>query len=198
MNILLDDLPETVTVDGEEYFADADFRTMIILEKIITDDTLDARSRVGMMVDLVLTDTQPAEKALAVDGIIYLYSCGKPSDRNSGPAQNGNMVLRPKMIYDYEHDAPYIYGAFMSQYGIDLNSIDFLHWWKFQALFRSLNSNNKIVEIMGYRATDLSKIKSDEERQRIRELQNVYALPQNYTYEEKVAMAGAAFAGGFR
>lgn len=197
MNILLDDLPETITVDGEEFFADTDFRTMIIFEKIITDNTIDPRSCVNMLVDLVLTASQPAEKASAMDGIIYLYSCGEPPEsRNT--AKNGSVVLRPKMIYSYEHDAPYIYGAFMSQYGIDLNSIEYLHWWKFQALFRSLNSENRIVEIMGYRAADLSKIKNDEERQRIQRLQQIYALPQTYTYEEKVAMAGAAFAGGFR
>lgn len=197
MNILLDDLPETITVEGEEYFADTDFRTMIIFEKIITDDTIDPRSRVNMLVDLVLTQIQPPEKALAMDGLIYLYSCGEPP-KSEKTAKNGNVVLRPKMIYNYEHDAPYIYGAFMSQYGIDLNSIEYLHWWKFQALFRSLNSDNKIVEIMGYRAADLTKIKNDEERQRIQRLQQVYALPQTYTYEEKVAMAGASFAGGFR
>lgn len=198
MNILLDNLPETITVDGVEYFADTDFRTMIIFEKIIMDESLDARTRIDMTVDLVLTTSQPAEKASAMDGIIYLYSCGKPSERQSGAAQNGNVILRPKMIYDFEHDAPYIYGAFMSQYGIDLNSVDYLHWWKFQALFRSLSSDNRIVEIMEYRATDVTKIKSDEERQRIRELQQIYALPQNYTQEEKVAMAGISFAGGFR
>ena len=196
MNILLDDLPETIKVDGEEYFADTDFRTMIIFEKIITDDAIDPRSRISMLVDLVLTASQPREKALAMDGIIYLYSCGEPTEGRNTP-KNGEVVLRPKMIYDYEHDAPYIYGAFMSQYGIDLNSIEYLHWWKFQALFRSLNSENKIVEIMGYRAADLSKIKNDEERHRIQRLQQIYALPQTYTYEEKVAMAGAAFGGGF-
>lgn len=197
MNILLDKLPETIVIGENEYFADTDFRTMIIFEKIITDDKLDARTKVGMMVDLILTETQPVEKALAVDGIIYLYSCGKRTERNSAPNKNGNVVLRQKMYYDYDQDAPYIYGAFMSQYGIDLNSIDYMHWWKFQALFRSLNSDNKIVEIMGYRATDLSKIKNDDERHRIQELQRVYGLYQNFTHEEKVAMAGAAFAGGF-
>ena len=198
MNILLDTLPETIVVDGEEFFADTDFRTMIIFEKIITDETIDPRSRVDMLVDLVLTASQPAEKASAMDGIIYLYSCGEPPEGKIEAQRNGKVVIRPKMIYSYEHDAPYIYGAFMSQYGIDLNSVEYLHWWKFQALFRSLNSENKIVEIMGYRAADLSKIKNDEERQRIQRLQQIYALPQTYTYEEKVAMAGAAFAGGFR
>lgn len=197
MNILLDVLPESIWIEGKEYFADTDFRTMIIFEKIITDDTINPRDRVGMIIDLVLTDTQPAEKDLAMNEIIYLYSCGEPPEECREPPKNGDVTLRPRMIYSYDHDAPYIYGAFMSQYGIDLNEVEYLHWWKFQALFKSLNSENKIVEIMGYRSTDLTKIKNDEERQRIQRLQQIYTLPQSYTYEEKVAMAGAAFAGGF-
>lgn len=85
----------------------------------------------------------------------------------------------------------------MSQYHIDLNEIEYMHWWKFQALFRSLEDHNKIVEIMGYRAVDLGKIENKKERERIAKMKSIYALPQSYTFEDKVAMAGAAFGGGF-
>ena len=47
----------------------------------------------------------------------------------------------------------------MEQYKIDLNSIKYLHWWKFKALFNNLNENIQFSKIMSYRAMDLSKIK---------------------------------------
>ena len=50
---------------------------------------------------------------------------------------------------------------------------------------------------MGYRATDTSKIENKKERERIVRLKQIYALPQNLSFEDKVAMAGAAFGGGF-
>ena len=70
-----------------------------------------------------------------------------------------------------------------------------MHWWKFHALFSGLTSSTKIVEIMGYRATDLSKISDKNERARLAKLKRIYDLPVNYSYEDKVAMAGASFGG---
>lgn len=199
MNILLDYLPETIEVDGKEYFADTDFRTFIILEKIINDASLSSSDAVLSVIDLVLPQEQPPIDAVeeTVRGIMDLYSCGSPSRGKKKRRMNGNVVIKDQMIYDYEYDAPYIYGAFLSQYGIDLNAIEYLHWWKFVALFKSLPSDCKICEIMSYRATDLAKIKDREEKNRIARLKEIYALPNNMTFEDKVAAAGAAFGGAF-
>ena len=194
-NILLDDLPETVFVDGEEFFVDTDFRTFIIFEKILTEDD-DDRDKVENVLSLFFIEDRPKNVGAAINAVIDLYRCGEEPKKAPAKRKNGNVEMKQKLIYDYEHDAPYIYGAFMSQYGIDLNDIEYLHWWKFQALFRSLEDHNKIVEIMSIRNTDLSKIKDSKERSRIARLQSIYALPQHLTREEKIAMAGAAF-GGF-
>lgn len=193
MNILLDTLPETVTVNGREYFADTDFRTMIILEKVIADKAISNTERILRVMDLIFTDEQPEELDEAIKGVMFLYSCGDESKGGKRRQMNGAVEIKPKQIYDYEFDAPYIYGAFLSYYGIDLNAIEYLHWWKFHAMFQSLPRTCKIVEIMGYRATDLGKIKDKDERNRIASLQRIYAIPQNLTREEKVAMAGMAF-----
>ena len=92
---------------------------------------------------------------------------------------------RKKQIFSFEYDAKYIYSAFLDQYGIDLNEIDQLHWFKFKSLFEGLKSDNKICEIMSYRAIDLSKIKDKEEKKKYKQLQRQWALPDNRTIEEK-------------
>lgn len=194
MNILLDSLSESVMIDDREYFIDTDFRTFIILEKIL-EEHMPAKEKVMEVIGLFYTDELPENAKAAMDKILELYRCGeKPVKKKD--RKNGDVKLKPKMIYSFEHDAPYIFGAFMTQYHIDLNEIEYMHWWKFQALFRSLNNDNKIVEIMGYRAADLGKIKDSKERSRIARLKEIYALPTNLTFEEKVANAGAAFGGG--
>lgn len=86
-----------------------------------------------------------------------------------------------------------IYTAFKTQYNIDLEEIEFLHWWKFKAMFNGLKSDNKIVEIMGYRAIDLSKIKDKEEKKRYKELKRIYALPDMRTQEQKESDFACAF-----
>ena len=194
-NLLLDSLSETVEVDGREFYIDTDFRTCIIFEKILESD-IPNRQKVDEFVSLFFPNGHPDLNS-AIDAILHLYRCGQPDQKQRERRMNGNVELKPRMIYNYEYDAPYIFGAFYSQYGIDLNEIEYLHWWKFQALFKSLEDHNKIVEIMGYRATDLSKIENKKERERIAHLKRLYALPQNLSFEDKVAMAGAAFGGGF-
>ena len=197
MNLLLDTLPDYVTIDGREYPFDADFRTFIIMEKILDDKTKDNRQRVLDLIDLFYTDEQPPDPQAAIEEILTMYRCGGPPEPPRKARKNGNIEIGQKPVFDYEYDAPYIYGAFLAQYGIDLNDIEFLHWWKFQALFRSLNSSNKIVEIISYRSTELGKIKDKAERNRIARLQRIYALPEKLTVEERIAMAGAAFGGAF-
>ena len=72
----------------------------------------------------------------------------------------------------------------MSQYNIDLQDIEYLHWWKFKAMFNGLNSDNKIVEIMGYRSIKLNAIKDEEQRKHYRKLQRLYRLPINTNKNE--------------
>lgn len=86
-----------------------------------------------------------------------------------------------------------IYSAFIETYQMDLQEIDYLHWWKFKAMFNSLNKDTKIVEIMGYRAIDLSKIKDKEEKARYRKLKKIYKLPDMRTEAQKEADFGNAF-----
>lgn len=197
MNLLLDELPEYVSVDGKTYFIDTDYRTFIIFEKVMNDASLDSKTKVWEIISLCYTEEIPANTEEALKQLLIMYNSGELPRKSKSAKKNGEVVLKPQQIYDFEQDAPYIYGAFLSQYNIDLNDVEYLHWWKFQALFRSLNSSNKIVEIMGYRATDLNKIESKSERNRIARLKQIYALKDNLTFEDKVARAGAAFGGGF-
>ncbi len=196
LNLLMDILPEYVNIDGEEYFIDTNFRNGIIFEKIAFSD-IPIKNKVAQLLPIFYTEQMPRNTTVAMETIIGFYSCGVETKKDTAPQRrkNGNVVLKPKMIYDYFHDAPYIYAAFLGNYGIDLNDIEYLHWWKFHALFRGLPSSAKIVEIMGYRGTDLGRIKSKSEQERIARMKEIYALPQELSFEDKVAMAGMAFGG---
>ena len=196
LNLLMDILPEYGNIDGEEYFIDTNFRNGIIFEKIAFSD-IPIKNKVAQLLPIFYTEQMPRNTTVAMETIIGFYSCGVETKKDTAPQRrkNGNVVLKPKMIYDYFHDAPYIYAAFLGNYGIDLNDIEYLHWWKFHALFRGLPSSAKIVEIMGYRGTDLGRIKSKSEQERIARMKEIYALPQELSFEDKVAMAGMAFGG---
>ena len=64
----------------------------------------------------------------------------------------------------------------MSQYNIDLQDIEQLHWWKFKALLEGLKEDNKLSKIIEYRSVDLSKIKDKEQRKFYKDMQKQYSL----------------------
>lgn len=193
-NLLLDSLPEAITVDGREYPIYTDFRTGIILEKILEDKKLDGKEMFDCIMALYFVEEVPENKQEALNGILDFYNCGKKKPK---PRRKAKMQGRPeeKKGYDFLYDDDYVYSAFLTQYGVDLNDIEYLHWWKFMAMFKSLESHNKIIEIIGYRKADLGKITDKNERARIANLQKLYELPRDESIEEKIARQGAMFGG---
>ena len=120
----------------------------------------------------------------AVQDILWFYRCGKIIE-NSNKEDYEERQEDAKQIYSYEFDDEYIFSAFMEQYGIDLNEIEYMHWWKFKSLFNSLNENTQFVKIMGYRNMNVSKIKDKEMKAHYKKMQKLYELPDMRTDEEK-------------
>lgn len=188
MNLLLDDINELVKNRIKIDF-NTDFRISIMFELLMQDPKYSIKSKTYQTLKLFypnLEQVTDLEKAL--NNIIWFYSC----DNKNKTSQN-NENRKEKQIYSYEFDNELIYSAFKNQYNIDLEEIEYLHWWKFKAMFNGLKSDNRIVEIMGYRAMDLSKIKDEEERKRYKKLQRIYALPDMRTQEQKESDFACAF-----
>ncbi len=83
-----------------------------------------------------------------------------------------------KPLFSIKYDGEYIFSSFMQAYHIDLiEEQGRLHWQKFNALLSGLPDGTKLVEVMKIRAWKPSKGDSTKEKQRMRELQEEYALP---------------------
>lgn len=195
-NLLVDRLPEYVEVEGEKYEIDSDFSTFILFEQLIADKTLSAQEKMKEMWDLLFPfDDVPPVNDEAIKQIEWFYKCGKVESEERKEKIAKMTKKSRKMnnqIYDFEFDDQYIFAAFFQCYGIDLTEYE-MHWWKFKALFNSLDSDCEFVKIMGYRSADVSKIKDKEEKQRIVRLQALYAIPDKLTVEEKAARIGSFF-----
>ena len=178
MNLLVDKLP----TDYEGLKINTNFRSFILFELLMQDRDLNKENKI--LLALKLFYDEPIEDIRkGIEAILWYYRCGE--EINEEKIEKAEQKQHKKQIYSYEYDAKLIYSAFLDQYGIDLNEIEYLHWFKFKALFEGLKSDNKICEIMGYRAIDLSKIKDKEEKNRYKQLQRQWALPDNRTIEEK-------------
>lgn len=190
MNIILDKLPNKY----QDLFINTDFRISMLFELLMQDNEISDEEKIEQAIKLYYDNKKGnLEKAFknlkkSTEGILWFFSCGKEDENKKTKTDR----KEEKQIYSYEFDANYIYGAFKSQYNIDLQD-DKLHWWEFKALFESLEDQNKIVEIMGYRAMDISKIKDKDEKSRYKKLKKIYALPDMRTQEQKEADFGSAF-----
>ena len=197
-NLLIDPLPTHLIVGGRAFAIDSNFRAGILFELMVTDGSLtDAELSVNAL-NLFFTDEIPEDREAAFEAIIWFYRNGyeeKPTRRRKAKQEP---VKEPEQsrVFSFEEDAPLIYAAFMSQYGIDLQDIEYLHWWKFNAMFRGIREDERLTEIIGYRSIDLNSIEDKKLRAHYTRLKERYALPDCMTIEQKIAMAGNAFSGG--
>ena len=77
------------------------------------------------------------------------------------------------------YDAGYVLAAFRQAYNIDLRNIRYMHWYEFRWLFEALPDNIPLKERINYRSINVSDIKDNKERSRIRKIQRATALPNN-------------------
>lgn len=172
MNILIDLLPVKVVINSVEYAINSDFRTSILFSVLMDDVKLNEDTKVRQ--SLLLYYSKIPDKKYwneAIEKIMWFYRCGKDIVTSTGKGKSSN-----KRILDYEIDADYIYSAFMSQYGIDLQDIEYLHWWKFKSLLDSVNEDTRLFKIMQYRSTDISKITDKEQKKFYKDMQKIYSL----------------------
>jgi hypothetical protein len=188
MNLLLDCAPQSVEIGGQIYEFDADFRNFIRFENLMFDPEIDDNSR-GFLALNLFYPVIPNDIPAAFREILRIYAGEQKQKKRHG---TGNQ----KRIYSYEYDADYIFAAFMADYGIDLNEIEFLHWWKFRALFAGLKPDNLICKIMEYRAADTKSMKG-EQKKFYEKMQRQYALPIPKTEQDKLdAINNALLHGG--
>lgn len=157
MSLLLDRVPITVNIGGEEVSIHSDFRTAVLFEQMMFDDEFPDDMKAHNALNLFYP-TIPDDTDTAIDRLIWFYSCGRKNERKSKTSENHSRC------YDFEYDDDYIFAAFMQQYGIDLEQTNDLHWWKFSAMFRALPESCEIVKIMGYRTVKIDSKMSDSER----------------------------------
>ena len=149
-------LPNTICVNGGFFSIKTDFREWLEFGELIKNKDLKAKQ------------------------VLYLFKNEIPSEN---PFQalldfyaNPNITPRKqenddgKVIIDYIEDGEYIIGSFWHEYGIDLTTIEELHWHTFQALFRSLPEDSKIMQIISRRAYKKTNKSMDSQLQEAKEI----------------------------
>lgn len=183
MSLLLDRLPSELWICGRAVRVNTDFRYSILFEKLCLDRTIPPDEKAKKLFRLMFPDLQelPLEDPQQIfDALIQFYKGGerelnqyqireqKKAEEQEQPAE--------ERVYDYEYDDELIFAAFLQQYGIDLVE-ERLHWWKFRALFSGLTEDTKFIKVLGYRSAKITSKMSGTEKEHLRKMKELYALP---------------------
>jgi hypothetical protein len=166
---MYNELPHFVYLKNEKYFINTDYRIFIKFE-----EEMQGKNTKQVIYDC-LSEFYPAFSIIekkdllneAVEQFILFYKCGKKDIESTKKGNKG----KAKSIFSYKYDDQLIWGAYHSQFNIDLSSVR-LHWWKFKAMWVSLDSECQFSKIRGYRAYN-GKDKD------ILELKDIHRLPPN-------------------
>lgn len=169
-------LPATVSIDGMEYAVNTDFRVWIEIGRLFTEKNMGEKERFERILMLAYREKLPPTAEAAMKGILEFYRAGASGESGGNDAP----------ILDLYSDFAMIAAAFLREYRIDLWE-EKLHWRKFRALFSCLGEENKIIQVMSYRAVKLADITDKKQKKFYAKMKKIYRLADWRSEEEKEA-----------
>ncbi len=165
-NILISKLPDSLEIDGRFYKIDADFRTAIRTLLAFEDPSLASIEKNLVLYENLYIEKPPDARGAILKGIWFLNG-GKDQEEPDGPR-----------LFSWAKDANLIYSAFHQTHHIDLESIPFLHWWKFLALFMDLGSDTAFCALVNLRKRVKTGKATKEERAEAREMGDMFTVDE--------------------
>lgn len=176
-NVLLDPLPVSWEAeDGTEYPINTDFRIGIQMCMIQDDAELNDAEKARLLKEFLFYGSVP-ESADEISECTRFFLNGWFHDKNLKKTEH-------KRLMDFDVDQWRIYSAFLKQYGIDLNDVEYMHFWEFMGLLSNLEecAYTRVIDI---RQRKISQKMDNEQKRALREAKEVYELAQARSQEEE-------------
>ena len=195
MNLLVDLPPKAVKIGDTEYDINSDFRVSVLFEMLMQDDEVTDEMKVWKAIELYFPVIPESEDLVDIlNAISWFYRCGR-MEKEQYMTDDGGEGAGDRPSYSFDYDDEYIYSAFRQQYGINLVSVKYLHWWEFRAMFKGLDEC-AFVRIMDYRSRKITADMSKTEKEFIRRMQRVHSLPRSRKEREKESALADALING--
>lgn len=176
MNFFYEAFPDFVCIHGEEVPIITDFREYVRLLDMLKCEELNTMQKTALLAQYFLEEIEIDKEAVSALTSFVVMDFDSNEEDNEEDEEVGNSGSKKK-LFSYEIDYPFIASGFLRDYGIDLETVDYLHWWKFRMLFDGLSEDTEIKQRIMYRGINLSDIKDKDERKRISRIQKRIQLP---------------------
>lgn len=181
MNLFYEKCPNSININGKEIGIVTDFREIIRLIDMLKDATLSPNVKIHFIGQYFYE--RPDNLSLAIEELTAFIAMEQFRDREDKTVQLETEIsedeLQEKNLFSFEVDYPYIFSAFLHDYGINIRTIQYMHWWEFRMLFDGLSEDTEIKQRIMYRNIDPGTIKDRDERRRIEKIQRAIALPDS-------------------
>jgi len=167
MNILVEELPDAVEIDGVEIPINSDFRSCLRVILAFEDNELTAYEKYVVMLNNLFPE-MPPDTTIAIKQALKFLNGGREDGDDGTP--------KPR-VYSFSKDADLIFAAFYQTHGVDLQIAD-LHWWKFQALFMDLGADTAFCQLVNLRKRVKTGRATKEERRAAREMGAIFDVPE--------------------
>lgn len=178
MNVLVDKLPTSIEIDGKTYEINSDFRICLRIILMFEDPELVMPEKQILMLRLLYKEI-PSNIDQASRMAIRFLNCGEILTEGT---------ISENRLYSFEKDSKYIYSGIKQSHNIDLEQIEYMHWWKFALLFLDLREDcffNKIIYLRSQKAKGkLTK----EEKELYYSMKDIVDLPEKFQEDEEVVI----------
>jgi len=166
---LYEKLPDSVIVNGKRVRLDLDFRNVIRMIDILSDDDLMQEAREYLALKCICK--RPRKGMMAAVRVLLFPGAGSESGER---------------ITDFAQDADLIRAAFMQEYGINLFR-DRLHWFEFSCLLSCIPSGSKYADILQIRAKPIPAATkwNTEERTWLMKAKSEFGIKKTEMEQEK-------------
>ena len=166
--------PEYAEVGGIKYKINTDYRVALRCFEVIEDASICDEERALAVIFLLFGEvpTNRLDDFLRIAGD-YLR-CGEKAETQA--SANRDM--------DFTADEKYIVASFMSDYQIDLSSVD-MHFWQYIHLIQGFTDRSIMSRVREIRNYDLEELKDPKARARMVKAKEAVALPDKFTRAEQ-------------
>ena len=161
-------------MNGDYYPIVTDFREWIRFTELVEDDSVPWRIKCGLLLQWYL-DQVPEDIEAAIYALGDFLMCKRMYQDDLEDEEEGQQKWGSQYFLFRKMPAAFL-TAFREAYGIDLQQIDYMHWWEFRSLFDWLPDDTEIKQRIMYRSIDPGTIRDKDERKRIKKIQRAVAL----------------------
>lgn len=182
---MIGSLPQYLTIGAEEHEIRSDYRDVLQVFEVFSDQDLEQWEKWIVAIYLLLKPFSCADDVFeAIDDgfdteeaakqIIWFISAGKETgDKNELP------------VYDWMQDEQMIFSAINEVAGKEVREVEYMHWWTLSGYFNEISDKSSIAFVMGIRHKMNKKKKLEKyEQEYVSNNKEFVTLKKHETKEE--------------